>query len=321
MTLDTSVTKTSCSFLSIFLPFSSTCPTNASKSADSVTTTATTHIREILSLYKQLSSFSSLEPREEVNAVFGNLVELCITTLSDDAIVSKILKDPRVSAITPHLRTLCSTGECALESHWANLLLLSPASDTTINPLSLFPYYKNYLDLSRLELNALLAITPNPPSAIAFLGSGPLPLTSICLAALLHPTTPGLRILNIDHDQAAINVSSRLCATLPGPQSAVQEFKCASATDDATDLSNFDVVYVAALVGMSLAEKEVVVRSVVRKMKRDALVVLRSAHSLRGLLYPVVDVAGLERVGLKVEVVVHPWNRVVNSVIVARVVG
>jgi nicotianamine synthase len=177
------------------------------------------------------------------------------------------------------------------------------------------------LDLSRLELNALLSITPNPPSAIAFLGSGPLPLTSICLATLLHPTTPGLRILNIDHDPAAIKVSARLCATLPGPQSAVQEFKCASATDAATDLATFDVVYVAALVGMSAAEKEEVVRSVVRKMKRGALVVLRSAHSLRGLLYPVVDVAGLERVGLKVEVVVHPWNRVVNSVIVARVVS
>lgn len=233
----------------------------------------------------------------------------------------QILKDPRISSITPHLRTLCSTGECALESHWANLLLLSPASDTTINPLSLFPYYKNYLDLSRLELNALLAITPKPPTAIAFLGSGPLPLTSICLATLLHPKTPSLRILNVDYDAAAIDVSARLCATLPGPQSAVQEFVCASATDGAVELATFDVVYVAALVGMSAEEKEEVVRRVVKKMKRDALVVLRSAHSLRGLLYPVVDVAGLERLGLKVEVVVHPWNRVVNSVVVARVVG
>lgn len=233
----------------------------------------------------------------------------------------QILSDPRISGVTPHLRTLCSTGECALESHWANQLLLSASDTTTISPLSLFPYYKNYLDLSRLELNALLAVTPNPPSAIAFLGSGPLPLTSICLATLLHPRTPELRIVNIDHDPAAIDISARLCARLPDPQSAVQEFVCAAATDGATELGSFDVVYVAALVGLSAAEKEAVVRSVASKMKRDALVVLRSAHSLRGLLYPVVNVAGLARAGLKVEVVVHPWNRVVNSVIVARVIA
>jgi hypothetical protein len=91
MTLDTSITKSPCSFLSIFLPFPSTCPPNVSKSADAATATANTHIREILIVYKQLSSFSSLEPTEEVNAVFGNLVELCITTVSDDAIVSKVL--------------------------------------------------------------------------------------------------------------------------------------------------------------------------------------------------------------------------------------
>lgn len=252
-----------------------------------------------------------------MNTVFGKLVELCITTLSDDALVVKILKDPRISSITPHLRTLCSTGECALESHWANVLL-TPTSAAAI-PLSSFPYYQNYLDLSRLELNALLSINPTPPTTIAFLGSGPLPLTSICLAKLLHPTTPALKILNVDYDAAAINISARLCANLPAPQGEVQKFLCASATDVGTDLTTFDVVYVAALVGMSVEDKEEVVRSVVKKMKRGALVVLRSAHSLRGLLYPVVDVAGLERLGLKVEVVVHPWNRVVNSVIVARV--
>ena len=234
---------------------------------------------------------------------------------------AQILKDARIAAITPHLRILCSAGECALESHWANVMLRLPASAITINPLSLFPYYKNYLDLSRLELNAVRSITPSAPSAIAFIGSGPLPLTSICLASLLHATTPGLRIVNIDHDPAAITVSARLCATLPGTQSAPQKFVCAAATDGAMDLGAFDVVYVAALVGMSAAEKEDVVRRVVRRMKRDALLLLRSAHSLRALLYPVVDVAALHRLGLQVELVVHPWNRVVNSVIIARVVA
>lgn len=107
MTLDT-ITKTPCSFLSIFLPLPSTCPPNVSKSADAATATANKHIREILSLYKQLCSFSSLEPRKEVNAVFGKLVELCITTLSDDTIVSKVL----YSTATPQLNSPSPSVEC-----------------------------------------------------------------------------------------------------------------------------------------------------------------------------------------------------------------
>lgn len=106
MTLDT-ITKTPCSFLSIFLPFPSTCPPNSvSKSSDAGISAANKYIREILSLYKQLCSFSSLEPREEVNAVFGKLVELCITTLSDDAIVSKVHRCQPLAGSPPTLLLL-----------------------------------------------------------------------------------------------------------------------------------------------------------------------------------------------------------------------
>lgn len=101
MTRDSSITKSPCWFLSIFLPFP-TCLPNVAKPADAATATANTHIREILSLYKQLASFSSLEPRDDVNAVFGNLVELCVTTLSDDAIVSKVHRQ----SLTPRRLTM-----------------------------------------------------------------------------------------------------------------------------------------------------------------------------------------------------------------------
>jgi len=87
------------------------------------------------------------------------------------------------------------------------------------------------------------------------------------------------------------------------------------------DLFNFDVVYLAALVGTSGPEKRQILRDLVSKMKPGALVVVRSAWGLRGLIYPVVNATqDLEEDGfLEVLLVVHPYNHVVNSVIVARV--
>lgn len=55
-------------------------------------------------------------------------------------------------------------------------------------------------------------------------------------------------------------------------------------------------------------------------MRPGSLLVVRSAHGFRTLLYPEFDfttAAVLER--LEICLVVHPFNGVVNSVVVARV--
>lgn len=47
------------------------------------------------------------------------------------------------------------------------------------------------------------------------------------------------------------------------------------------------MVYVAALVGVCSEHKQEILVKVVKKMRPGSLVVLRSSHSLRRLLYPV----------------------------------
>lgn len=96
--------------------------------------------------------------------------------------------------------------------------------------------------------------------------------------------------------------------------------------EDASTLSSlrdFDVVFLAALVGMDGTEKLFILKSVCERMEKGALLVTRSATGLRGLLYPVVDVGEVVG-GLagKVEMVVEvrPWNHIVNSTLVMRVV-
>lgn len=96
-------------------------------------------------------------------------------------------------------------------------------------------------------------------------------------------------------------------------------------TSDATtltSLSNFNIVFLAALVGLDTTAKVSIIKAVVSRMRPGALLVTRSAVGLRGLLYPVLEFEELEQggVGLEMVVEVRPWNWIVNSTLVLRVV-
>jgi len=148
--------------------------------------------------------------------------------------------------------------------------------------LEQFPYYSNYVDLTRLELSALHAANPMSPGSIAFIGSGPLPLSSICLSR----SEGKPRVLSIDHSTEAISNSKALWKKLGGTAENTN-FSCAEADDCGISLEGYDVVYLAALVGNTQEEKENLLRSVVGRMRKGSLVVVRSSHGLRKLLYPV----------------------------------
>jgi nicotianamine synthase len=147
-----------------------------------------------------------------------------------------------------------------------------------------FPYYENYLDLTRMELSAIHAVTPITPQKIAFIGSGPLPLSSICLYQALNTSVSPFTVLNIDHDHDALVQSSSLCQKLGH---GGMQFVCEAAGSLQRGLEEFDVVYLAALVGSTQLEKEKLLVSVAARMKEGSLLVVRSAHGLRTLLYPV----------------------------------
>jgi nicotianamine synthase len=93
-------------------------------------------------------------------------------------------------------------------------------------------------------------------------------------------------VVNIDHDATALAASAALCEKL-GAWSRGMAFRCSDAGSEFVDLGGFDVVFLAALVGTTQREKEDIVVSVARRMKAGALMVVRSAHGLRMLLYPV----------------------------------
>ena len=160
--------------------------------------------------------------------------------------------------------------------------------------LHAFPYYSININLSRLELHALEAVsTAGPLRRWAFIGSGPLPLTLICISIVLRERTHlGITCCNIERNQEAVRLSSRIDEAL-GMEDE-KRCQCAHIGKDEVNLHGFDVICVAALVGETSHDKERITADVIERMRPGAMLVLRSAHSLRCLLYP-VSIYSLEK--------------------------
>ena len=69
-----------------------------------------------------------------------------------------------------------------------------------------FPYHTNYVNLVRMAMNALKSAKPNfKPRSFAVLGSGPVPLASLCISRHLDNEHHGhITCYNVDRDTEAI---------------------------------------------------------------------------------------------------------------------
>lgn len=273
-------------------------------------TVASSLIDEITHVHYQLGQIEYLKPSEHVNALFTKLVTIS-TFQYDDNTVSDILNNANIRALIPSLRTMASQGEYFLELTWANDLVNQTREYQDAKPdLSRFVYYQNYVDLVKLELHALHGVGANL-SNIVFIGSGPLPLSPI----LMYQNLPSAIMHNIDRDQESIVISSKLLNKLGIAQGFRQHIM------DAMDYPHFDtadVVILGALVGQDATEKIQFLKSIGSKMKSGSFLMARSAHSLRKLLYPSLEPYQVNTCGFETVLVLHPYNDVVNSVLIAR---
>ncbi|XP_019186271.1 PREDICTED: nicotianamine synthase-like [Ipomoea nil] len=263
-------------------------------------------VQKICELYDEISRLENLKPSEDVDTLFTQLVHTCIPPNPID--VSKLCS--KIQEMRSNLIRLCGEAEGLLESHYSTILASLP---DPLKNLSLFPYFNNYLKLSLLEFDLLSRhYSGGAPRRLAFVGSGPLPLSSIVLATC-HLTATDFH--NYDIDPAANAMAARLVGSDPG-LSGRMFFHTADIMGVTCDLKEYDVVFLAALVGMDKEEKERAIDHLAKYMAPGSLLVVRSAHGARAFLYPVVEPCDLR--GFEVLTVYHPTDDVINSVIVAR---
>ncbi|PIA61105.1 hypothetical protein AQUCO_00300551v1 [Aquilegia coerulea] len=262
-------------------------------------------VKKVYEIYDNISRLETLKPSKDVNMLFTQLVLICMPPNPID--VTKLCK--RVQDMRSKLIRLCGEAEGLLESHFSTLL---GSFDNPLDHINIFPYYSNYLKLSLLEFTILGKHCSHVPSRVAFIGSGPLPLTSIVLASLHLRTTS---FHNYDIDESANSLALNLVSADPDLSNRMF-FHTIDIMDVSKELKDYDVVFLAALVGMDKEEKTRVVNHLAKYMAPGAYLMLRSAHGARGFLYPIIDPCDLR--GFEVLSVFHPTDEVINSVVIAR---
>ncbi|KAM3239584.1 hypothetical protein ACQJBY_053338 [Aegilops geniculata] len=266
-------------------------------------------VQKITGLHAAIAKLPSLSPSPDVDALFTDLVTACVPPSPVD--VTKL--GPEAQAMREGLIRLCSEAEGKLEAHYSDMLA---AFDNPLDHLGVFPYYSNYINLSKLEYELLARYVPGgiAPARVAFIGSGPLPFSSYVLAARHLPDTV---FDNYDLCGAANDRASKLFRA-DKDVGARMSFHTADVADLTDELATYDVVFLAALVGMAAEDKAKVITHLGAHMADGAALVVRSAHGARGFLYPIVDPQDIGRGGFEVLAVCHPDDDVVNSVIIAQ---
>ena len=272
--------------------------------ADSADEGAEILINRFWELYRQLAAAPSLEPSDYVTTLFAEVVELCISR-QPETVVERALRDPRMVELRPHFCRLCADHIFREERAWSRRISTSP--DPWAELLQC-PNYCNYVQLCAVEIHSVVALTGRTPQRLLFAGSGPVPITSVLFVNGFQ-----LEVDNLEVDREAFDLGRHLVRQLDKAEnmgfihSDLRHF---------TDLEVYDVVCLAALVGLSPEEKREITAHLSRHMRSDALLLVRSAHGLRSLIYPPVAVEDL--VGFVPQLVLRPYTTVMNSVLIAK---
>ena len=258
---------------------------------------------EIISIYGELSTTKNLKPSRAVNDNFSKLVDIVDNTPTD--ISEKILGEERINVLRSKIRELSSTGEYELETFWSENILQSNDTRTSI---SKFPYIKNYEVLVSNEVQALTSCGIHTHHRILFVGSGPLPLSSMIMVEKY-----GFLVDNVDVDISACEVSRKIVEKL-GLSSTVQIIN--KDILEIKDFSSYDAVFVAALVGKDGEEKTKIVDHIAQHARKGTHVILRSVTDLGVLLYPEVKFEHLK--SMEAVKIYDKQPGVINNLIIGR---
>ncbi|KAJ8661962.1 hypothetical protein O0I10_002293 [Lichtheimia ornata] len=288
---------------------------SSSSSSSPASVTTLQIVKRLQQIHSFLVSMPSLKPGDAVNRTFGELVTLCIGVYPTSTVRS-VVNHPLTQSLLPSLRTLAANGEYLLEKTWAEALTQEALKKTNKQStrnlatglLQEFVYYDNYEQLVKMELHCLLGVDAHL-DRVVFVGSGPLPLSSILMAS--HCQLP---VTNIDYCEDAIRISTDLVHSLHLQDK--MHFFCGDATEYPF-YQDADVVILGALVGADGDAKISFLDRIAENMKSGAILLVRSAHALRTVLYPPLDEEGIPSTLVPV-LEMHPQNEVVNSVILFK---
>ncbi len=246
---------------------------------------------DISSLIKRVKSLKSFVPGEEVNNVFSELVNYALTS-KDKINASK--ED------FEFIQKSAALAEYELEKYWVGQIL------DNNKKIEEFVYYNNYIKLARIEWSSLLACKLHKNHNVLFVGSGPLPLTGLILARDYD-----CHVTLMDVSNEAIELSKKLVSKLDLTDKINVVNSNALSFDKYIE---FDVIYLAALAGISKGLKKKILGKIKSDSSEKVHLIARSSFGNREILYKPLTDNDVE--GFKIDLEVKPHNDVVNSFLI-----
>ena len=142
------------------------------------------------------------EPDHIYRSHFERLNRLTAVHVEDE-IAQRLLSDPELRAAIRRISHLKGINGLRLEIKCAESIV---ADSDPWARLKQFVYYPNYVELARMEYSGAKL---NPQDRVVFLGSGPLPLSLICLYRQY-----GIESTGIDHAPEYVELSGKLVKAL-----------------------------------------------------------------------------------------------------------
>jgi len=243
--------------------------------------------------YHQLKKIKNFTPRKKVNKILSALYRYSIESTDKYIQNTQYVKD---------IRNFCARGEEEMEKYYAQKIF---ASCDTYQEMKRFMYFENYELLSRLEYVNLTYFCPQIKN-ILFLGSGPLPLSAICL--VLHYR---VHVTLLDMSFEACELSRKLIEKLWLLE--YFHFECANAMSF-TSSDSFDAVISAAML-FTQGDQTDLFENISHLHAK--YFVFRSSEGKRELLYRKLSTTKLQK-HFRVLLEIHPKNELVNSIVITQ---
>jgi nicotianamine synthase len=245
---------------------------------------------EDIKIFNRIINLNSLKPSKETNSAFSDLVKYC----KENRAIH--LKKYQIN----ELRKLSSVAEYEMELYWAKRIVLSKEPTQEIKQ---FWYYTNYEQLVDLEYSNVRYVYYKNIETVLFVGGGPLPLTAILLCEKYD-----IKSTILEKDKLSYEISLALIEKLKlGNKVKVINI----AAEKYSDYDKFNLVYLASLVGNSAPNKNKIINTIYTSIQKDCLLLCRSSHGTRTLLYASISKTLLKKIRPVLEV--RPYNSIINS--------
>lgn len=210
-----------------------------------------------------------------------------------------ILDEPDIRRQLPVIRSYYRRFFGIHEAHLAVELLKSGDPWKTLRA---FPLYSRYVTLVRKQAEAMHIQTD---SRLAFVGSGPVPITLILLSHLY-----GLRSVGLDSSFQSVELSKKVIECL----GLGKEIEIVHGNHCHIKERYWDAVLVSALA----EPKARIFQSLLEILteRGDGIVIFRTYTGMRAVLYEPVQPSDIE--GFRIVKVIHPTGRVNNTTVIAE---